>query len=386
MLKKYVIIFFLFSCFFAKSQFFENDSLIHKLQFSILTCSAGVDIYTVWGHTALRIYDSLSQNDYVYNFGTFDFDDPNFVMNFVKGNLNYFLSINQFKDFKYAYQVEKRGVDETILYLNFEQKKMIIKDLQQFAINPYYRYNFTDNNCTNKISDIFIKNKIIKPIIPSNFKPHDTYRRWIVELAKDQGLYFTALGINIMLGLRTDKILTGEKFSFLPILFKEQLETEEQHKNINIQTNIIVEDKITDHTLKINYAYLLILLIFVLFWVAILKKRKKLLNILRYTILITYGLIGILICYMWFFSNHTACHYNYNILWANPLFLGIVIFKNKLKKKLKLIGKFMMVSSIISMVFLMIFQFLELSIDVLGLQFILLSVGMTFTQHKRFKF
>ena len=74
-----------------------QDSTKAALQISILTCAPGEDVYTAWGHTAIRIIDSTSQTDVVYNFGTFDFNTPNFLAEFVKGNLNYFLSAEYFE-------------------------------------------------------------------------------------------------------------------------------------------------------------------------------------------------------------------------------------------------------------------------------------------------
>ena len=76
---------------FTSSHLIAQDSSKAALQISILTCAPGEDVYTAWGHTAIRIIDSAKQTDIVFNFGTFDFNTPNFLLEFVKGNLNYFL-------------------------------------------------------------------------------------------------------------------------------------------------------------------------------------------------------------------------------------------------------------------------------------------------------
>ena len=85
--------------FFTSSQSIAQDSSKTALQISILTCAPGEDVYTAWGHTAIRIIDSAKQTDIVYNFGTFDFNTPNFLLEFIKGNLNYFLSADNFQNF-----------------------------------------------------------------------------------------------------------------------------------------------------------------------------------------------------------------------------------------------------------------------------------------------
>ena len=87
MLKKY-----LFICFFIGSSFLFVNNLkaqisdTPRLQISVLTCDAGEDIYTAWGHTAIRVIDSIQGSDYVFNFGTFDFETPFFISKFIKGS------------------------------------------------------------------------------------------------------------------------------------------------------------------------------------------------------------------------------------------------------------------------------------------------------------
>jgi hypothetical protein len=85
-----------------------QDSSSH-LRISLLTCGAGEELYSTWGHTAIRILDIPAQTDIVYNFGFFDFNDPDFYTKFTRGKLDYFLVAQSFPDFMYEYQVEKRS-------------------------------------------------------------------------------------------------------------------------------------------------------------------------------------------------------------------------------------------------------------------------------------
>ena len=93
-----------------------------KLQVSVLTCAAGEDIYTVWGHTAVRVVDSINHTDIVFNYGTFDFNEPNFLAKFVKGSLLYFVSANYYADFLAEYKFDKREVVEQVLRLSTAEK------------------------------------------------------------------------------------------------------------------------------------------------------------------------------------------------------------------------------------------------------------------------
>lgn len=108
MLKKY-----LFICFYWIKFLFANNSKAQisdtpRLQISVLTCDAGEDIYTAWGHTAIRVIDSIQGSDYVFNYGTFDFETPFFISKFVKGSLEYFISANYYADFYAQYEYEKK--------------------------------------------------------------------------------------------------------------------------------------------------------------------------------------------------------------------------------------------------------------------------------------
>ena len=93
-----------------------------RMQISLLTCTPGKELYATFGHSAIRVIDSNSVTDLVYNYGTFDFNDPNFYTKFVKGQLNYYLSVEYFTNFKFDYQAENRGITEQILNLSAADK------------------------------------------------------------------------------------------------------------------------------------------------------------------------------------------------------------------------------------------------------------------------
>ena len=114
------------------------------LRISLVTCSPGSELYSVFGHNALRIVDSAAGTDIAYNFGTFNFDDPDFYTKFVRGKLMYFLSQENFTDFLYAYNYFKRGVSEQVLNLTDTEKKAIQKALFENLSeeNRYYKYDF----------------------------------------------------------------------------------------------------------------------------------------------------------------------------------------------------------------------------------------------------
>ncbi|HLA54019.1 MAG TPA: DUF4105 domain-containing protein, partial [Flavitalea sp.] len=88
----------------------QQDSC--NLRISLLTCSPGDDLYSVFGHSAIRIVDLRNHRDLVYNYGTFDFEDPDFYINFVKGKPIYALSVQRYRNFVDEYQLSNRQVIE----------------------------------------------------------------------------------------------------------------------------------------------------------------------------------------------------------------------------------------------------------------------------------
>src|SRR3954453_17973897 len=102
------LVFCLFNILFVAAQ--AQDSSSCHVRVSLLTCASGQELYSTFGHTAIRITDSVRRTDIVYNYGTFDFDDPAFYTKFVRGKLDYFLSVASFPDFMYEYEEEQRSV------------------------------------------------------------------------------------------------------------------------------------------------------------------------------------------------------------------------------------------------------------------------------------
>ena len=68
-------------------------------QISLLTVAPGSELYSAFGHSGIRIHDFKQDIDIVFNYGTFDFNQPNFYVNFVRGRLLYMLDVGSFSDF-----------------------------------------------------------------------------------------------------------------------------------------------------------------------------------------------------------------------------------------------------------------------------------------------
>jgi len=308
---------------FTSSQLIAQDSTKGALQISILTCAPGEDVYTAWGHTAIRIIDSAKQTDVVYNFGTFDFNTPNFLVEFVKGNLNYFLSADNFQNFILEYQYYGRSIKEQVLILTDAEKinwqNALLKNLE--GNNRYYLYNFITDNCTTRVKDGFYQ-FATSQIPPSTIK---SYRTHVVEAPYQQGIPWIGLGIDVLLGAVSDKAPSAIQAGFLPDLLFDQLAAQPGH----IASTQNYDFTKTTPTKPTDPIYYIIGLILVYLFVGKWNARWAVMaaKFLDTILLFIFGLGGLLLVYMSLFSKHTACHDNFNIVWIHPLYwIALVLY------------------------------------------------------------
>ena len=79
------------------------STLSPEAQVSVLTCSPGSELYSIFGHSALRIQDPATRLDWVWNYGVFEFDTPNFVLKFARGKLLYYVLSYNYRHFYKEY-------------------------------------------------------------------------------------------------------------------------------------------------------------------------------------------------------------------------------------------------------------------------------------------
>ena len=168
------------SVLFGKNSHAQSDTC--ALRISLLTCSPGEELYSSFGHTALRVTDKATGADLVFNNGTFDDSDPLFYVKFTRGLMNYALSVYPFQDFQWEYKVQNRSVIEQELQLSCEEKKKLNEQLLVNAQeqNRFYFYYFLDDNCTTRAKDM-VKKSTASPLTFSPILPADrpTFRNLI---------------------------------------------------------------------------------------------------------------------------------------------------------------------------------------------------------------
>lgn len=296
-----------------------------RLRISLLTCTPGEELYSIFGHSALRVVDSNSVTDYVFNYGTFDFGDEDFYLKFTRGKLLYFVSLDRTQDFIFDYINEGRGITEQILDLSGGEKKEIqhalIENLKEE--NRFYKYDFFLDNCTTRLRDIILKYKHPSPGLPAVMPANTRFRQAIHQYLEKGGQYWSELGIDILLGAPTDKIMTAAEQEFLPDNLMNALDSS---KNIQIVKQKIPIFSVPEKDNSNIFLKPFIVFGFVFIFYFLIEQFKNKWTVLSLSILdrlsfFVTGLLGIILVLMWTATDHSMTKNNFNLLWSSPTFL-----------------------------------------------------------------
>jgi hypothetical protein len=340
-------------------------------------------LYSLFGHTAIRITDSSAATDVVYNYGTFNFDDKNFYLKFVQGKLNYFVSADDFETFKYQYQVTNRGITEQVLMLSSSEKIALHNFLRENLNeeNRYYQYDFFFNNCTTKIRDILLKMKSPPPHLPA-VMPITTRFRQAIHAYLDKGQQpWSKLGIDILLGAKTDRVMTASDQQFLPDNLMKSLDSSRNNGIVQSSQNLYQLEPIVKNTgwfsPMVFFASWLLLMI--VLQITAKEKWPVLIGGLDGLLFFLTGFLGIVLILMWVATDHSMTKDNYNLLWAIPSHILISFFINSRKKWVKMYWLF---TSIAGILLLTAWAFLPQQLNIALISFVVLLTYRAFIRYK----
>lgn len=329
--------------FFFVSAFAQNDSTAapvdnSHLRISILTCGSGNELYSSFGHTGIRVIDSSKGSDEVYNYGTFDFSDPDFYTKFMLGKLMYYLDKGSYPNFASGYIEEKRAIDEQELDLNEVQKRAMLAylDSNLRPENRAYKYDFFFDNCATRVRDIFPK------VLGEEFYfgsalggKKVTYRGIMNQYLVNK--HWERFGINLLLGSLTDSVMTDDGSMYLPdFVHKSLIHAKYRGQHVVKADNMLLKSGVTDAKRFNGPLWMMIGLLILTILAFHIPAFRYLKPVIKFVILFVTGLLGCLMLFMWLGTNHQACSGNYNILWAVPLNLVIAFVAGKKKFWLKI--------------------------------------------------
>lgn len=335
-MKKWLFLVFLFPMAIRAQLNLSPAAEIH-----IVTCGPYQDeLYSAFGHSAIRVKDEQAGMDLIYNYGVFDFNQPHFYLNFARGHLRYRLAVMNYRGFVQSYVEENRFVHEQVLNLAQPQKQALFDFLEWNARpeNMYYNYDYFYDNCATRVRDA------VKSVLGDSVSFDGGYIHTHYSIRDLCHIYLRRqpwgeLGIDICLGLPMDKVATPWMYMFLPDYIEQgfdhaSLVNGEGQGPLVKQTLLTYEARPSEegfiwNTPLLFFSAFLLLGIFITYEGISKKRNMYWFDIILFSLT---GLLGWLLLILWVATDHKAAAENMNILWAFPLHFPMVLFLLRSRK------------------------------------------------------
>jgi hypothetical protein len=357
------------------------QTLSPEATISLLTVSPGKELYSTFGHSGIRIKDPRQAIDYVYNYGAFSFQEENFYVKFLRGQLPYVISGDDFYREVAGWTYENRGVTEQVLDLSANQKERIFAFLQNNALpeNRKYSYKFFYDNCSTRLRDVLIKNVGDSLQFSKTLHADSSYRQWIDRYAHEKKSW-SDFGMDIAIGEPSDRITGADGAMYLPDNLMHALDVAKINKNgiwkplviqkidvngFQLQKEVPQNELFTPYT---TFWGLLVLVVLLTFY----QLKKSSMNLIFDKILFSIaGLAGWLLMALWFLTDHGVTTNNLNVVWLYPLLFPIALFLRK-KNSLSWLSKHFLAYGIILILLLIFWNFFPQELHTASIPLILI--------------
>lgn len=308
-----------------------------SIRVTVLTCSPGQEVYSLYGHTAIRCQNLSSPteeetSDVVFNYGVFDDTKPYFVWNFVLGKTDYMVLPMPWEYFPESYRRRGSSIIEQELNLTQAEARLLMDRLAENCLpqNRKYRYNFLYNNCTTKVRDL-VEQVVTGRIQYPDTLPHQTYREILHHYTKQHP--WSQEGNDLLLGAEVDTLLSVRASMFVPEKLMDTFDgaficTPEGNMRPLVKNKTTLLEARPQNTepefpllpwqATLAFAALCLFVMLLEAWT---KHTFWLWDIL---LLLATGTAGILLTFMLLFSSHPAVGSNWQVWALNPVaFVGI---------------------------------------------------------------
>ncbi|WP_462357979.1 lipoprotein N-acyltransferase Lnb [Phocaeicola coprocola] len=331
-------------CLFMGVAFSVQSQSTDSIRFSLLTCAPGTEIYSLFGHTAIRYENYTRRIDVVFNYGMFSFNTPNFIFRFVAGETDYQLGITPYSYFEAEYAMRGSSVYQQVLNLTQSEKERLLTILENNYLpeNRIYRYNYFYDNCTTRARDKIeecIEGKVVYPDSLSG----KSYRSIVHEFTA--GSPWDEFGIDLCLGAEADKEINKRQQMFSPFYMKYYASNAYIVDAGGTRRPLILDEtKIVDvEPEEVQPGFILSPLmcgaLFLALCVVMAWGQWKTQRIWWGWDIVLYGLQGLagcIIAFLFFFSVHPTVGSNWLLILFNPiplLYLPFMVYKAVKRKK-----------------------------------------------------
>lgn len=328
----------------------DDGDIADTVCISVLTCAPGQELYSRFGHTAIRVRLAKQYIDIVFNYGCFNYNSDNFIVKFLLGQTDYLLEGEAYENFIRRYESMGTGVKEQVLNLTPQEKNVLIQLLRDNLQpeNQEYRYVWLYNNCTERARDI-IEQAINGEVLYQRKKDGSTVRQLLRQcLSSNQP--WAMFGIDMILGEEIDASPDRRVQMFLPHFFSDELNSAVVKRDSGKVEKVVKKEKTllesaSSGTESFNlflrpsvvfFAMMMILLLVMAFELSM----KKYLWGIDVALHMTQGIAGLLVSFLFFFSQHPGVDSNWLVIMFNPLWIiyGLWIIRSSKKKRCNCLG------------------------------------------------
>lgn len=302
-----------------------------SVEVSLLTCEPGEQLYSLYGHTAIRYTDPAKGIDIAINYGMFSFNKPHFIPRFIFGLTDYEMGIMTFTDFREEYKRDNRYVIQQVLNLTPQEKARFIAAVEENNLpqNRVYRYNYFYDNCTTRARDILFRSIEGKVEFVDTAAEYPSYRELIHLYNRHHP--WARFGNDILLGMTADRETSQDAHQFLPLILSSDFHNAKiRNTDGSVRPLVLNEYTVVDNSkignsteqgslmqfrpLTCAWAFLILVL-----GVTFAEyKTKRNLWLFDSVVMLLTGLLGTVLFVM-FFSEHPATSSNAQILLLNPI-------------------------------------------------------------------
>ncbi len=305
-----------------------------SIRISLLTCASGGEIYSLFGHTAIRYENYTRGIDAVFNYGMFNFNSPNFILRFSLGETDYQLGVSSYLHFVNEYQFLGRDVWQQTLNLTQSEKERLVQQLEENyrPENRVYRYNFFYDNCATRPRDQIeraIEGTLQYADNMTDINTGTGFRDLLHHYS--EGHPWSRFGMDLCMGSEADRPISRRTMMFVPFNLQAYFrETQITDTTGNVRPLISSEEKIVAtgmteadfRTGGITPLQTALLLFIVVAAATIygLRKQKTLWGI-DLLLFFAAGVAGCILAFLALFSQHPAVSPNYLLFVFHPLHL-----------------------------------------------------------------
>lgn len=337
-----------------------------SIRISLLTCASGEEIYSLFGHTAIRYENYTRGIDAVFNYGIFNFNAPNFILRFALGETDYQLGANNYERFAAEYYYLERDVWQQELNLTPQEKEKLIALLQENyrPENRVYRYNFFYDNCATRPRDLIEKSIEGTLEYADNMTDTNTGTSFRDLLHKySEGHPWSRFGMDLCMGSQADKIINRRLMMFVPFYVQEYfdkariIDKEGQTRPLVLNEEKIVItgngeiDRVSEGFTPMQAALLLFILIAAITIYGI--RRRKTFWGIDLVLFFAAGVAGCILAFLALFSQHPAVSPNYLLFVFHPFHLFCLpCMLNKVRKRKR--SRYMLANFIVLTLFILL--------------------------------